>query len=222
MNSTALGLRELACEAMNAITGLPAVAVCLDGENLVAAFEIDMLEHERRATLRAGAVTSRSLLHGLWLLPAGIPVPVSALPAVKQQRLRDAHHFALEGASGFERTYEPAGRVRAVAFTGADVKRSVAQAIRFSPVVQRVVVTRPGARVSHPARELAAEFGIGIVEGSASAPTLSERPKPAVVGVPAVYRWWIAEVAYESWLQQNAQPVSCDLGFSGPLNPASP
>jgi hypothetical protein len=207
---------------MRDLTGLPSVGVSVDGENLVAVFELDRGEHDRRSELGVGAVVSRPLLHGLWLLPALVPVPTTSIPLVKQRRLRSAHEFVREGAGGFERTYSPAGVVRAVAFAGAEASRSVGRAIRFTPIVQRVVLTSREARASQSARDLAASFGIGIVEVDSTGPDLIVRPSPAVIGAPAVYRWWIAELAYASWLQQKAQPVSCGLGFSGPLKPASP
>jgi hypothetical protein len=180
----------------------------LDGRPLIAAFEVDPAEHTRRLTLGAGAVASRSVLHGLWLLPAGIPVQADEIPAVKRRRLRDSSHFAAETELGFERLYSPAGIVRAVAFAGSDPTRCVEQAIRFTPIVQRVVVTDPDMPASNEARRLALEFGVGIIEAGKRENVMVEQPADAVVGVPAVYRWWIAELAYEAWLQLSAQPVS--------------
>jgi hypothetical protein len=199
---------SLTLAAMRELTSLPIVTICLEGWGLVAAFDPDSHEHDRRSAVGVGAVTSRPVLHGLWLLPAGIPVPVDAVPSVKRRRLRDAHHFAIEGESGFERLYSPPGAVRAVCFTGAEPTRSIDRAVRFTPIVERVVVTHPGVQTSHDARTLADEFGIGLIEASESEINVVVPPRPAVIGVPAVYRWWIAELAYESWLQQSAQPVS--------------
>jgi hypothetical protein len=148
------------------------------------------------------------MLHGLWLLPAGIPVPADALPAVKRRRLRTAPHFALEADGGFQRLYSPPGVVRAIAFTGTDPRACVQRAVRFTPIVERVVVSHEDTPVPGDSRRLAGRFGIGITEVAENDVRVISGPKKAVIGVPAVYRWWIAELAYESWLQQSAQPVS--------------
>lgn len=200
--------RSLALAAMRELTSLPVVAVCLDGSRLVAAFDPDHHEHARRVALRVGAVTSTPMLHGLWLLPAGIPVPVESVPSVKRRQLRDAHHFVAESQTGFERLYSPPGIVRAVCFTGTEPMRSIGRAARFTPIVERIVVTQAGVHTSRRARSVADEYGIGLLEASEAEVKIVLPPRAAVMGVPAVYRWWIAELAYESWLQQSAQPVS--------------
>lgn len=194
--------------ALEDLTGLPAVAIRLEGKELAAAFDPDVGEHVRRSRVSAGAVTSRALLHGLWLLPAGVPVPTAAIPERKRQHLRTAGHFAQEDGGCLERLYSPAGAVRAIAIAGADIERSVERAIRFTPIVQRVVVTDIATRPSSGTLALAEDWGVGVVRARADGCDVLLHPAPAVVGVPAVYRWWLAELAYEGWLQQSAQPVS--------------
>lgn len=197
-----------ALAAVRQRTSLPAVVVHLDGQRLIAAFQLDAHEHDRRSGLGIGAVTSRPVLHGLWLLPAGIPVPADALPAVKRRRLRAAPHFAVEGEAGFARLYSPPGVVRTIAFTGPDPTLCVLRAVRFTPIVERIVVSHRAMPLPVDARRLSDRFGIGVIEVSGDEICVVAEPERAVVGVPAVYRWWIAELAYESWLQQSAQPVS--------------
>lgn len=194
--------------ALEELTGLPAVAIRLEGKEIAAAFDPDFGEHARRSTAGAGAVTSRALLHGLWLLPTGVPVPTAAIPERKRQHLRTAGHFAHEVGGQLERLYSPAGAVRAIAIAGADIERSVRQAIRFTPIVQRVVVTDVTTQPSPATLGLAEEWGVGVVTARENGSDVLRHPAPAVVGVPAVYRWWLAELAYEGWLQQSAQPVS--------------
>lgn len=194
--------------ALEELTGLPAVAIRLEGKEMAAAFDPDVGEHARRSSAGAGAVTSRALLHGLWLLPTGVPVPTAAIPERKRQHLRAAGHFAHEDGGCLERLYSPAGAVRAIAIAGADIERSVSQAIRFTPIVQRVVVTDVTTRPSPATLGLAEEWGVGVVTARENGCDVLCHPAPAVVGVPAVYRWWLAELAYEGWLQQSAQPVS--------------
>ena len=180
----------------------------IDGRALIAAFELNPSEHTRRATLGAGAVTSRAVLHGLWLLPMGIPVRADEIPAMKRRRLRESSHFAAETEAGFQRLYSPACIVRAVAFAGSDATRCVEHAMRFPPIVQRVVVTEEGRPAPNEVRRLAVEFGVGMIELRERDYVVLEQPPEPVVGVPAVYRWWIGELAYEAWLQLSAQPVS--------------
>lgn len=200
--------RHDARRAIEQLTALPAVVIRLEGREVVAAFDPDLHEHERRASAGAGAVTSRALLHGLWLLPAGVPVPTEAIPDVKRQHLRAAGHFAQEQGTSFERLYSPAGVVRVIAITGASSKRSVEHAIRFTPIVHRVVVADSSSQPSSATLDLADRWGVGVVTTREDDLEVVLRPAPAVVGVPAVYRWWLAELAYEGWLQQSAQPVS--------------
>jgi hypothetical protein len=208
VNATSGQLLPHSLAAISELSALPAVAMQIDGQNLIAAFEPDRHEHVRRSRAGAGAVTSRSLLHGLWLLPSGIPVPAAALPTIKQQRLRKAHPFAVEGESGFERRYSPPGVVRAVAFAGRDPRALITRAIRFTPIVERMVVTPGDRATSSNDRQLAEEFGIGIVTISDHGAQVVLGQQAAALGVPAVFRWWIAELAYEGWLQQSAHPVS--------------
>lgn len=195
-------------EAPLEFTSLPTVTVCLDGRGLVAAFEPDHHEHRRRSSLDVGAVTSRPVLHGLWLLPAGIPVPSEAIAPLKRRRLRDARHFALERGTTFERLYSPPGAVRAVAFRGTKPTRCVEAAVRFTPIVERIIITSANVPASPSDLSVASEYGIGMIEATEQETRVVLPPKNAVIGVPAVYRWWLAEIAYEGWLQQNAQPVS--------------
>lgn len=200
--------RNGAQRALEELAALPTVVLRLEGKEVVAAFDPDVSEHERRSAAGAGAVTSRALLHGLWLLPAGIPVPTAAIPERKRQHLRAAGHFAQEDGECLERLYSPAGAVRAIAIAGADIERSVGQAIRFTPIVQRVVVADVTSQPSSAMLDLADRWGVGVVTAREDVCDVLRHPAPAVVGVPAVYRWWLAELAYEGWLQQSAQPVS--------------
>ena len=200
--------RDCARRALEKMTALSAVVLHLEGKEVIAAFELDVSEHERRSAADAGEVTSRALLHALWLLPAGIPVPTVAIAEPKRQHLRAAAHFAHENGKGFERLYSPAGSVNAIAIAGADTGRCVEHAIRFTPMVQRVVITDAPSKPSTATLDRAARWGVGVVTAWDDGCDVLSHPAPAVVGVPAVYRWWLAELAYESWLQQSAQPVS--------------
>lgn len=218
---------DLVCarDALRQVSGIEAVvSFRIDGSPMLGAFELDEVEHMRRVRQGIGAVTSCGLLHGLWLLPSGGTIRAAALPSDKLQRVRDAPHTARESAGRIMRTYSPPGVVRAVAFAGRCIERTVSRAARFTPIVQRFALVEDGGesvplRVEYEARE----WGVGIV--ALNYGDRAERVVPAsaaVVGVPSVYRWWIAELAYERLLYENAQPVNWAFGFSGPWNPASP
>lgn len=71
--------QRLTC-ALRAAVDTDVVVVTIDGVRVAAAFDIDSIEHARRHATGVGAVTATSLLHGLWLLPSGVPVPAEALP----------------------------------------------------------------------------------------------------------------------------------------------
>lgn len=187
---------------------LPIVNLTVDGAEMLAAFEPCEAEHARRTRHQVGAVTATSLLHGLWLLPHGIPVPARVLPDHKVDRLRDATHLVTLYDDSFVRHYVPAGVVRAVAFGGMTVEVALRRAARFTPIVQRFAVLPEMAQVRQATIDMARTYGVGILRagGDGTEPTVESAS--AVKGIPAVFRWWIAELAYESWLYDNTQLVS--------------
>jgi hypothetical protein len=209
-------------EAVAHVTGQPAVHLQIDGSAMLAAFEPDFGEHHRRLTSNVEAVTSTPILHGLWLLPSGVRVPASALPDRKVDALRRAAGFVAESEAGFERLYSPAGVVRAVAFVGRDGARALERAVRFTPILQRLVVVTGTTPIAGPTERLAREWGVGLVAVDEGVTRVVVSAGPPERGVPSVYRWWIAELAYRSWLYESTQPVSCAFGCSGPWIPARP
>lgn len=200
------------CSAAHAVGDIlrsPLVAVQIDGASMLVGFELDLVEHERRTRFGLGALISTELLHGLWLLPSGVPVPLSAVPPTKVERLRAAAHLVVETRSGFERLYSPPGVVRSVAFVGRNAERLVQRSIRFTPIFHRVAVVVDGSEpLSSRVECTAREWAVGIVEVNSGAARCALSPGPAETGVPSVYRWWMAELAYQSWLYENAQLVS--------------
>lgn len=198
-----------AAAAFSASYGHPVARTRIDGGALLlTAIEIDRAEHARRLGAGVGAIDSLALLHGLWLIPAGGRVDVDSLPDVKRRALLDevgSHVRVVDGAH-LERTYAPAGVVRAVGFSGGNPERAIRSAARFTPIVERVVLLAAGATVPRRVLHEAREWGVGLLDlerGEFLVPALE-----AVRGVPAVYRWWIAELAYAQLVQDNAQPVS--------------
>jgi len=201
-------LERTARAAVNELTALPVVDLRIDGVRALAAFEPCASEHQRRQGLGLGAVTATSLLHGLWLLPEGIPVIMGDLPDHKLDRLVSARHLVTLMGGSLVRDYVPAGVVRSVAFFGTTLQVGIKRALRFTPIVRRLVVVSDSQRADASSLATAATFGIGVIQAREGGVQLLVDAAPAVTGVPAVYRWWIAEVAYERWLYDNTHPVS--------------
>ncbi len=199
-----------ALDALGKIIDEHVVRLTINGSKLHATFELCPSEHERRSQQGVGAITSRALLCGLWLLPSGAPIAAEALPDAKVDRLRAAPYAVIATAAGLERTYSPPGVLRSVMFSGKKVERSVGRALRFTPIVQRSVLIDEGHRpIPSPVEYLAREWGVGIIALNEQTPSEVLVPAmPAEMGVPSVYRWWLAELAYERYLYENTHSVS--------------
>jgi len=201
---------SLAFNALEQFTGEHLVSLAINGSTMHAAFELCPDEHERRLQEGVGAITSTALLCGLWLLPSGVPVAPEALPDVKVQRLHDAPYAVKKTSAGFERTYSPPGVLRSVMFSGRKLERTVDRALRFTPIIQRfALVDQPCAEVPSPVECIAREWGVGIIAlDQEEPPEVLVPAMPAEVGVPSVYRWWVAELAYKRYLYDKTQLVS--------------
>jgi len=197
-----------ALSAVRDLTGLPTVGMELDGLQVVVAFHLDAGEHERRAAAGVGAVTSTAVLHGLWLIPSEIAVPPGNVPLVKRHRLRGAQGFVENSPRGFVRLYSPAGTVHSIGVRRRSAIRAIEQTARFTSIFRRIALTDGNAPPSDCAVERARDAGIGLVAISGDEHQQLVRPARPVLGIPAVYRWWVAELAYASWLQDSTQPVS--------------
>ena len=190
--------------ALAQILGTSAVDVEIDGKRLSLAISVDGAELERRQAASMGAVTSTGTLHGLWLLPYGGTVPELDVPPHKRDRFRSEPGWVRKGPGGLQRLYSPAGVVTAAAVTRARSVEALRIASALPPIMERYVV------LNEPSKELTADArkaGVGVIANGAE-PRIVAEPQECVTGRPAVYRWWIAEIAYEQWLQLNAQPVS--------------
>lgn len=120
-------------------------------------------------------------------------MPSEAIAPLKRRQLRDARHFVLERGTTFERLYSTPGAIRAVAFRDTKPARCVEAAVRSTPIVERIVIT--SANVPASDLSVASKYGIGIIETTEQEKRVVLRPKNAALGVPAVYRWWLAKIA---------------------------
>lgn len=198
--------QSLSC-ALRAAVDMKVLLVTIDRVRVAVAFEPDLSEHRRRQALGTGAVTATSVLHGLWLLPSRIPVPAAALPDHKRDRLSRLPALVTSIDDQLRRTYEAPGVVRALASGGRSARRAVELVARFSPIFYRYAVVNGDS--SLPAViTYAFENGVGVLQTDDEEARVVSAAPEAVRGVPAVYRWWIAELAYEAWLYESTQPVS--------------
>lgn len=194
---------------LGASEGMVDVRFRADGQWFFGLLELDFTEHQRRSVAGAGAVVSTGLLHALWMLPTQFPVRPEQLPPIKAKRLRNAPAFCSESTEGFERTYSPAGQIRALGVSGRRPQRTLDLTVQLSPIFRRLALVPPMTpgvrdRLSAGARSA----GVGLAEEHLGGTELVVPAPAAVRGRPGVYRWWMAELAYEAWLQESTQPVS--------------
>jgi hypothetical protein len=180
-----------------------AVDVVVEGRRLVVVFTPDAAEHQRRADCDAGAVKSRRLLHALWALPADLRWPASAVTSDDVATLEhEGPGFVTVADGHVERHYRPAGRVDAIVTCRRHLSDAVAAAASFPPVFRRYAMAERTPKQTADMYADAEQCGVGILLADGT-----HGPVPAaepIVGVPAVYRWWLAEVAYDAWLPPKA------------------
>ena len=176
----------------------------LDGKDVGLLFEVDRSEHRRRVDLGVGAVGSRRLLHALWELPGAVAWPVDATDPVDVATLEaDGAGFVDIDHNTITRLYEPAGAVRAVVVVRSRLADAVRSASLMPPIFHRLAVATLQAGVAE-AVACARSVGVGAAVCTASELDLRVAPAEPMLGVPGVYRWWLAEVAYQGWCQTNA------------------
>jgi len=110
------------------------------------------------------------------------------------------------------RRYQPAGRVQAIAVRDFVLAKAISRAATHPPTVRRYAVWwRPSELVSGRAAmslRRALEIGVGVsITGEWGSNMLVEPALP-IVGHPAVFRWWQAEIAYRNWITRIAPTAS--------------
>jgi hypothetical protein len=91
--------------------------------------------------------------------------------------------------------------VRAVAGVAKSFRGALAKLAGIPPIYGRVAVCTGGDEPTAALRERAAQSGVGLVtvaDGLSHSWCATIDP---VIGVPAIYRWWVAEIVYDSWRQ---------------------
>jgi len=182
------------------------VALCVDGRSYIVGLRPDLGEHLRRREMDLGAVTSTGLLHALWELPYGIPLPPQALRPMDCVTLEhEGSGWVEERDDGLVRTYQPAGIVRSVAVSDRSLIRAVHKAATHRPTIRRTAIWLRPTGGNPPAAEAsllrAASLGVGVLAVGGGHVSELVRPADAISGRPAVFRWWQAELAYRNWLR---------------------
>jgi hypothetical protein len=178
--------------------------VSVEGRSVLVAFEPDPHEHRRRDDQEVGAISSRRLLHALWSLPDQLRWPASGLdPYDTETLLSQGAGFVQTDGGNFVRLYQPPGQVRAVGLRSRRLDDAVQRVGLFPPIFFRYAIAARRCRSDDEAVITASAKGIGTAIAGSSGLTVLSEPDPPRTGVPGVYRWWLAEVAYEAWRQVN-------------------
>lgn len=199
-----LAAARVALRAVGTGTGCPCsvVELHIDGLRFAVELELDRREHLRRQGLGLGAVTDTGLLHALWELPRGLPIPLSALDDRDIETLTESGAGHVDTLGALTRTYAPAGHVTSVVVVANHMETAARRVSRLPRIFQRLAVA-----LRSPSRSLdgteADEGPIGRVVAAADGALVVMRPAAPAVGVPAVYRWWLAELAYRNWAGEN-------------------
>lgn len=208
-------IRSAAVHAYQALAALgetPACPCCVvemrvDRRSWFAQFRPNREEHLRRLSERVGPAVSTGLLHALWSLPEDLPVERRALTRRDVITLEAAARgFVKASDSAFTRLYRPSGVIEAIVVVSRRLQDATRRAAYFPPIYRRVAVALRPSMVGVPSSTLLGkQVGVGevFIKDEGSDPVVIEKPQPASLGVPAVYRWWMAELAYRNWLYAN-------------------
>lgn len=182
--------------------------VNLPSGTVVAMYQPDQSEHGRRVATQTGPILCTSTLSALWELPGGIPVPVGSISATVRDGLLEQPGLVAQPASGLVcREYEPCGAVTGLFAAAKSADAALRQASLLSPIYSRWAVTGEVDGCEWQRVVDAAEHcGVGVIAHDNNGGAMSASPGAPVLGRPHVFRWWMVEVAYASWLAR-AEPT---------------
>lgn len=202
----------------NALEGSrrPIVPVRIDGKHLFLGLELNDEEHARRRKLGLGAAASGALLTALWELPLAVPISRANLDTQDLATLDESGCGWVDyRGDQIIRRFQPAGQVDLAVVPGTSLERLLHVAAEIPPTVRRAVLWRTRSKGSSRIRprllDEARDRGIGIMILSACG--VLETGLPAalpILGRPAIYRWWQAEVAYRNWIRSTEPTVRAE------------
>lgn len=178
------------------------VAIAAHNSVVIVVIEVDQGEHERRRELGIGALTDRRSLHVLWAMPQEERVHVDTVPPedlCTLERLRPS--FVDQIGKCYVRSFQPAARVLGCIGNGKTAESAVKRLSQVPPIFTRVAVS---GRLTEGAAASALRRRVGLAKPASGGWVVQAEAPPPVLGVPSVYRWWIAEQAYDAWIKPTA------------------
>jgi hypothetical protein len=186
-------------------TNSDVLTAALDGQEVLIAFDLNAEEHQRRKCSEAGPIHSRGLLHALWSLPEELPTPVLGLDDRDRETLTDeGQGFVRFVGDAVYRDYRPPGVVLAVALVRSRLAEGVTAIGAFPPLFRRYAVATNDELPDPRGIALGEELGIGMAAFTRQGFVVLSKAAAPWLGVPAVYRWWLAEISYSAWVYANA------------------
>lgn len=178
--------------------------VRIDGVGYLLRLRIDPMEEDRRSSYRLGGVVDTGVLHALWSLRHSPSYSAHLEPRDIATLERCDPGLVVHSGGQVVRLYNPIGAVDLIAARRSAPSLAIQRALAMPPIFKRVAIwqrqnslrTREFAVIDRARRD-----GVGLVESDDETAALLSYPRPAIRGVPGVYRWLVAELAYESWLQ---------------------
>jgi hypothetical protein len=162
------------------------------------AYRADQREARRREAFALGAVLGWELLDTLMDLPAGLPVPLSALAGPARRRVAGAAPGVARVAGGqVTRDLVPAVTPLLAIVIAADWQAGFARASRFAPYCRRLVLG-PALPGSGQVLKAAGRLGIGMALRGWSGPAeVLLEPEPVQDWQPTTAWWRFCEVTWE-------------------------
>lgn len=203
---------KLAAQQLEALEGIfrteatdsTLTGVQLDGTEYLACLQYDEDERNRRTSLGIGAVTSTGTLHALWATSSS-PVSPTALDEPDLDTLGSLPEtlVSYDHNGDLIREYHPIGEITSLCAFDDSTSRGIKKAARIPPIFERILIWI--GQESEPALDdrtltLARRTRTGIVSLCDTNVEELIQPYDRIPGVPAVYRWWLAELAYDTVL----------------------
>ena len=183
-------------------TGCDVVMTSIKGGRVMLAFEPDPYEHPRRCENSVGAVLSRRLLH------ASGPYPRHTLADSRADEL-DVATLTSEGLAALDtrrrpgcQALQPPDASVALPFKARGLERGPPRAGGFPPTFLRYAIGVRRSMTDAEAITAAVSLGIGARVMGPTRLVVHAESELRERGVPGIYRWWLAEVAYDAWLRQ--------------------
>lgn len=189
------------------------VPLCVDRRAYTVGLQLDNWEHQRRQELGLGALNSTGLLHALWELPYGIPFPITAFKMIDRETLSESNSgWVTRRHDSFLREYQPPGVIRSVVVSDQSLDRAVTKVAEHPAIFRRVATWQTAApirltAVSDLALTRAKTLGVGVEVDDGIRKYELVPPARAMRGNPAVFRWWLAELAYRNLIASKEPTV---------------